>query len=155
MIYIKKQICYVGTNSMLVATCVISAPSFRHNIQMRDPNARGPMWVAYLVRAITVSVFVTIEEKMIVHIYFIVHSLVATYLVPPGRRWHRRILNITVYLFFSAKNTWRLLRPDPIVNCRALNMDRSVHHCVSTIRNLRKGTPPHNIELVATIGIYF
>ena len=44
--------------------------SFRRNIQTRDPDAQGPIWVAALVRAITVSVFVKIKEEIILYILY-------------------------------------------------------------------------------------
>ena len=84
MVYTRRS-CHTEANYMLVATYVTKANSFHQHIQTREPNARGPIWVASLVRAITVSVFVKIEAEIILYI-LIVYSLVATYLVPLGRR---------------------------------------------------------------------
>ena len=57
-------------NSILVANYVTRAYTFRRNIQTRDPNARGPIWVASLVQAITVSVLVKSKGEIILYILY-------------------------------------------------------------------------------------
>ena len=46
------------------------AHTFRRYIQTRNPDTRGPTWVASLVRDITVSVFVKIEEEIRIYILY-------------------------------------------------------------------------------------
>ena len=51
-----------------VSTYAMRVHSFRWNIQTRYPNAWGPIWIASLVRAITVSAFVKIKDEIIWYI---------------------------------------------------------------------------------------
>ena len=69
MVYTRRS-CHTEANYMLVATYVTKAHSFHQHIQTREPNARGPIWVASLVRAITVPVFVKIEAEIILYILY-------------------------------------------------------------------------------------
>ena len=141
-------------NSMLVATYVTRAHTFRRNIQTWDPNARSLMWVASLVRAITVSVFVKVKEGIILYIlyrtFFSRHLSCVT-----GQTV--RSQNIKYYgipVFCRQKYiTSFMSRPDlewSRVKSRPTSIPLYIWYVL-----LKKWTPPSNIKLVALLQNIF
>ena len=86
-------------------TYVTRARTFRRNIQTRDPNARGLIWVASFVRAITVSVFDKLKEEIMLYILYrtsFSHHLFCA----NGQTVQSQNIKYYGMPYFAAKNTY-------------------------------------------------